>query len=403
MANGFDFDEEIDRRMVPALKVDPMVLGSNWKNVFPGGVADMDFRVSQPVRDALHHRAAHGVFGYEGTPSGLIPALTNWLSARHDWTVDPVQILQAPNVLNALAMAARLFVDEGDAIIVQPPVYFSFFKIIAENKRRLVSNPLALVRGHYQMDFAGLERLASDLHTRMLFLCNPHNPVGRVWTRDELLRVGEICRAHDVLVVADEIHGDIVFPGHAYTPFASISKEDAQNSITCVSPAKTFNIEACSSSFTIVPDDTRRATVQSEIDRLTLNNNNAFANVAMEAAYREGGPWLDAVLGYLSGNLALVRERLTGLHGVTLIEPEGTFLLWLDFHGLKLDRDALNCFLRDCAGWSIAEGPAFGKEGAGFARLNIACPRSRLKAALDRLANAIHAGDFRVEQDASSA
>ncbi|MDJ0822983.1 MAG: PatB family C-S lyase [Paracoccaceae bacterium] len=387
----FDFDEEIDRRAVPALKMHKLVLGADGMDLFPGGVADMDFRVAPAITDAIAKRAAHGIFGYEAVPDGLIPAMTGWYATRHGWQIDPAQILRSPNVLNSLAMAVNLFSDPGDGIIVQPPVFFDFADIIAENGRRMVENPLILRDGHYKMDFDGLETLAADPDTRMIFLCNPHNPVGRVWSREELTRLGAICRAHGVLVVSDEIHADITLPGHRYTPFATLSEEDAQNSVICLSPAKSFNIAACCSAFTIVPDPERRATFQAENSRLTVNKNNAFASVAMEAAWREGGPWLDAVLDYIAGNLALVRQRLAEIPQVHLIAPEGTFLLWLDFRKLGLAPDDLTAFLRQKAGWAITRGIAFGPAGAGFGRLNIACPRRRLDAALDSLAQAVKA------------
>ena len=386
----FDFDEEIDRRKVPALKVHKMVLGADGADLFPAGVADMDFRAPPSVLDALYKRAAHGVFGYETVPDGLMLALTDWLKTRHNWTVDAGHILRAPNVLNSLAMATNLFTGAGDRIIVQPPVFFDFADIIAENGRQMVTNPLLLRDGRYSMDFGGLERLANDPRTKMLFLCNPHNPVGRVWTRDELLRLGKICRAHDVLVISDEIHADIIFPGHGYTPFASLSQADALNSITCVSPAKSFNIAACCSAFTIVPHDDLRKAFQAENSRLTVNKNNAFASVAMEAAYRDGGPWLDGVLDYLRGNIDLVRKSLSEIAAVSLIEPEGTFLLWLDFRALGLSPDDLAEFLRQRAGWAVTRGQSFGVQGQGFARLNIACPRARLKTALQQLTKAIN-------------
>ena len=384
----FDFNEEINRREVPALKPHPIVLGADGMDLFPAGVADMDFRVAPVILDAIQRRLQHGVFGYETVPDGLYPALRGWFETRHGWQIDTGHILRAPNVLNSLAFAASLFTDEGDGIIVQPPVFFDFYDIITENHRSMVTNPLVLQNGRYLFDFEGLERLAADPRNRMLYLCNPHNPVGRVWTREELARLARICRQNNVLVVSDEIHADITFPGHPYTPFASLSEADAQNSIICISPAKSFNIASCCSSFTIIADDARRKAFQVENSRLTVNKNNAFASVTMEAAYRDAGPWLDAVLEYIEGNLNLVRRRLAELPGVDLIEPEGTFLLWLDFRGLGLAPDELTAFLRKEAKWAVTRGQAFGEEGIGFARLNIACTRSRLDRALIQLASA---------------
>jgi cystathionine beta-lyase len=389
MAEHSDFDEVIDRRAVPALKAHPMVLGDDGIDLFPGGVADMDFRAPQAVLDAMAQRLNHGVFGYETVPDGLMPALIAWMKQRHAWDIHPDHILRAPNVLNSLSMAANLFTRPGDGIIVQPPVFFDFADIIAENGRRMVENPLVLSSDRYEIDFDGLETCAADPRTKMLFLCNPHNPVGRVWTKTELAQLGSICRKNGVVVVSDEIHADITFQDHTYTPFASISYADAQNSITCLSPAKSFNIAACCGAFTVVPDKIHRDALKAENSRLTVNKNNAFASVAMEAAYKDGGPWLDAAIGYIEGNLSLVRARLSDIPKVSLIEPEGTFLLWLDFRNLGLQPDELTQFLRREAGWAITRGIAFGSSGAGFGRLNIACPRARLEKALDRLVQAL--------------
>ena len=221
-------------------------------------------------------------------------------------------------------------------------------------------------------------------------MCNPHNPVGRVWTRDELQKLGDICARHGVLVVSDEIHGDITFAGHACTPFASLGPEYALNAITCLSPAKSFNIAACCSAFTVISDDARRKAFQVENSRLTVNKNNAFASAAMTAAYSEGGPWLDDVLDYLAQNVALVREQIETLPNVEMIEPEGTFLLWLDFRKLGFTPKQLTKFLRTQAGWAVTRGQAFGVEGEGFARLNIACTRAKLTSALQHLSAAIN-------------
>ena len=381
------FDEPIDRGAVPSLKV-RSAAKTTGAALFAGGVADMDFRASPPILAAMRERLDHGVFGYETVPDGLFPALISWLAERHGWNVRADAIVRSPNVLDALAIAASLFVAEDEGVIVQPPVFFDFFDILRENRRRIVRNPLALRAGRYEIDFADLERKARDPRTRMLYLCNPHNPVGRVWSADELRRLGDICARHGVLVAADEIHGDITYGASRYTPFASLGQTYAANCVTFVSPAKSFNIASCCSSFTVISDEERRKAFETENSRLTVNKNNAFANVAMEAAYRDGASWLDAVLTYLEGNLALVRERLKTLPTVRLIEPEGTFLLWLDFRELGLDPQALSDFLRSRVRWDVIDGSAFGQEGAGFARLNIACPRKALDVALDRLERA---------------
>jgi cystathionine beta-lyase len=385
---SFFFDEDINRREVPALKVHPIVLGEGGGELFAAGVADMDFKAPPVVLEALQKRLDHGVFGYETVPEGLLPALTGWLHERHGWRVNESHVLRAPNVLNSLAIAASLFTKDGDGVIVQPPVFFDFFDILRENHRALVTNPLLLKDGRYFMDFDDLEKKASDSGTKMIYLCNPHNPVARVWTEKELRTLGDICVSHNVLVVTDEMHGDLVFPGHKYTPFASLGSDYAANCITCLSPAKTFNIASCSSAFTVITDEARRKAFQAENSRLTVNKNNAFANVAMQAAFTSGGPWLRAATDYLQGNVDLVRERLNAIPGVELIEPDGTFLVWLDFRELGLQPDDLTTFLRNKAKWAVTKGHSFGVQGAGFARLNIACTRAKLDTALKQLKTA---------------
>jgi len=385
----FLFDENVNRRVVPALKFHPMVLGSSGEDLFAAGVADMDFTVPPPVLEALQKRLNHGIFGYEALPDGLMPALEQWLYERYNWKVDKDHILRAPNILNSLAISASLFTKKGDGIIVQPPVFFDFFDILRENSRTLITNPLILEDGRYRMNISDLEQKASDPRTKMIYLCNPHNPVGRVWTVEELQILGDICAHHNVLVVSDEIHCDITFSGNKYTPFSSLGPEYASNCIACLSPAKSFNIASCCSSFTVIVDNEKRKTFQTENSRLTVNKNNAFASAAMEAAYRYGEPWLNEALAYLEKNVELVRNRLHDISGVELIEPEGTFLLWLDFRQLNMTPDHLMAFLRDKAKWAVTRGDAFGIEGSGFVRLNIACARAKLKAAFDKLTNAI--------------
>ena len=387
--NHSSFDEEINRREVPALKVHPLVLGRDGEHLFAGGVADMDFKAPRAVRDALQTRLDHGVLGYETVPEGLIPSLVGWLHKHHNWNVDENHILRAPNILNALAIATSIFTEPGDGVIIQPPVFFDFYDVLRENHRNIITNPLRLKKGRYLMDFDDLERKARDPKTKMIYLCNPHNPVARVWTKNEIKRLGDICNQHNVLVIADEMHGDLAFSGHKYTPFATLGRQYADNCIACLSPAKTFNIASCCSSFTIISDEEKRKMFQIENSRLTVNKNNAFANVAMEAAYTHCESWLRDVLAYLEDNVDLVRSRLEHIPSVKLIEPEGTFLLWLDFRELGLDPDALTSFLRNKAGWAITRGHAFGKQGIGFARLNIGCTRTKLNEALNQLEKAI--------------
>jgi cystathionine beta-lyase len=383
------FDEEINRRDVPALKTHPMVVGPDGENLFAAGVADMDFKAPPPVLEAMQKRLDHGVFGYETVPAGLQPALMRWLQEQHDWEIPKDCILTSPNILTALAMAASLFTEAGDAVIVQPPVFFDFFDVLNENHREIVHNPLIFEQGRYRMDFEDLEDKASNPKTKMIYLCNPHNPVARVWSEQELRTLGDISNRHGVLVVSDEMHGDLVFTGNRYTPFAALGPEYAANCITCISPAKTFNIASCCASFTLIADEDRRKAFQVENSRLSVNKNNPFANVAMEAAYARGAPWLEALISYLERNVELVRDGLSNIPGVELVEPEGTFLLWVDFNGLELELDELYSFLRKKAKWSVTRGHSFGKEGNGFARVNIACTRTKLEAALGSLELAV--------------
>ncbi len=394
MNRQFDFDELVDRRKVAALKynAESMKRIFGEADLFPSWVADMDFKAAPSVIAGLEARAAHGVFGYEYRPGSLTEAIVAWNRERHGWDIAGEHLLTCPSVLNAVAVLVNLFSNEGDGVIVQPPVFFDFKLIINNNGRRLVKNPLKLEDGRYRMDFVDLESRASDPANKLLILCNPHNPVGRVWSRDELERVGDICRRHDVLVIADEIHADIVFRGHRYTPFASLSDALADISFTCLSPAKSFNIAGACNASLVIANDARRTACAEFYNRFEINKNNAFANVAMEEAYRHGAPWLDGVLDYLEENVALVRDYFSRhVPAARLIEPEGTFLLWLDLRGLGLDVEALQHFLVHEARLGLNMGHWFGREGAGFARLNIACPRAALEEALGQLATAVAA------------
>lgn len=359
-------------------------------DLLPFWVADMEFQTPPAVRDALVQRAKSGVYGYEIKRSDLSDAITGWFSKRHQWEIDPATLSYSQGIMNALTLLINLHTEQGDGIIIQPPVFFEFRIAITQNRRKVVRNPLMKVGQHYQMDFDDLAQKAADPRTKILILCNPHNPVGRVWTADELNRLGDICARHNVLVVADEIHADLVYSGHQYTPFSSLSDDIAQRTFSCLSPAKTFNIASSTDSAVVIANDDYRAQFQKITDRYFLDRSNAFAAVAMQAAYQTGEAWLDELLVYLQENLAFLRRYLKeNIPQVQLIEPEGTFLVWLDFSDLDLEVKSLERFLADEARLALNAGYWFGRQGAGYARMTIACPRQMLEEGLSRLAQAV--------------
>jgi cystathionine beta-lyase len=303
--------------------------------------------------------------------------------------IDASHIESCPSVLNAISILINQHSDKGDGIIVQPPVFFEFRLVIRSNNRKLIKNPLKLVHDKYQMDFKDLADKAADAKNKIMIICNPHNPVGRVWTREELAQVGEICNQHNVLVISDEIHGDIVYQPHQYTPMASISDGLAQSSVTCLSPAKTFNIPGMVDAMAVIANEEYRERFHDFAHRYQMNKTNVFASAAIEAAYREGEDWLDALLAYLQTNIGFLKSFLhENLPQIKLIEPEGTYLVWLNFEALGLDAKALERFLAQNARLALNSGYWFGREGAGYARMNIASPRSTIAEALERLADA---------------
>ncbi|GMT43671.1 MAG: aminotransferase [bacterium] len=386
-----DFDLVLDRSGSPAEKWNKPALLKHFgrDDLLPFWVADMEFKAPLTVCSSLVKRAENGIFGYEYKQDSLYDTIIRWYSMRHNWNIDKSDLRFSRGILNAISMLINLHTEEGDGIIVQPPVFFEFRLAIRDNKRNVIRNPLKRNNGRYQMDFDDLEKKASDPRTKMLILCNPHNPVGRVWRRDELQRAGEICQKNHVLVISDEIHGDFVFNGHKYTPFASIPGEISQNSFTCLSPAKTFNIASVTDGLVIIPNEVYRKQYDQFAKQLSINKTNAFSVVAMETAYRSGGEWLDQLLNYLQGNITYLKnylkDRIPGIH---MAEPEGTFLVWLDFRELDMDVKQLENFLAQKARLALNSGYWFGRQGAGYARMTIACPRSMLKEALVRLEHA---------------
>jgi len=387
-----DFDTLQDRSQSASEKWDKVGMLEHFgrEDLLPFWVADMDFKAPPSVSESLVERAENGIYGYEVRRDSLSDAITDWFSRRHHWTIDQSHICFSHGIMNALTMLINMHTEEGDGIIIQPPVFFEFRLAIIENRRKVIRNPLKREGERYQMDFNDLEKQAADPRNKILILCNPHNPVGRVWEKEELQRLGEICRQHNVLVIADEIHGDIVYPGHQYIPFASISDEDAQNSFSCLSPAKTFNIASVTEATIIIPDEEYRKQYKQFAFKYFIDKPGAFTVVAMEAAYRNGEDWLDQVLDYLHENLNYLRSFLKDrIPKVKLVEPEGTFLVWLDFRELGLETKELEQFIAQKGRLALNSGYWFGRQGAGYARMTIACPRSRLEEGLTRLEQAI--------------
>jgi cysteine-S-conjugate beta-lyase len=381
---SFDFDREIDRSGSASVKHDDRAHYFGTSDVLPMWVADMDLAAPAAVTRALTERAAHPVYGYTFYPDSLHDALIAWLNKRHDWKVERDWILMAPGVVPSLHAAVLAFTAPGEAVVVQPPVYFPFFSAVTDTGRKLVHNPLRLENGRYTMDLAHLERCAAD-GARLLLLCSPHNPVGRVWTTDELREVLRIARKHGMTVLSDEIHADLVYPGQHHTALAAIA-EARDQVITAAAPSKTFNIPGLGLSCLIAPDPNHRAALRKVFSTLALGHSNPFSIAAFEAAYRDGEAWLDALLIYLRDSRDFVGNYIAQhLPGIELVEPEGTYLLWLDCRGLGMTDAELKEFFVRKARVGMNPGTVFGDGGSGFMRLNIGAPRRVVEEALCRI------------------
>lgn len=397
----FDFDEIIDRENTHSVKWDYHNHGgfAAWDKtysrhgadkVLPMWVADMDFRCPPVVTEALGKLAAHGIFGYSAKTDDYVDAVCGWFRERQGWDVQGDWLITAPGVVPTLNVIVRAFTEPGDRVIVQRPVYYPFFRVTHNNGCEVVSNTLAMEDGAYRMVLEDLEQKARDPKAKLLILCSPHNPIGKVWGREELTAVAEICARHGVIVVADEIHGDLMFPGVTFTPFATLGETAAQNTIVCTAPSKTFNLAGLHTSNIFIPNPDLRARFAETYAAHALPGMNPFGIAATMAAYRGGGDWLDAAMAYIAGNA----DRLIGFFGqevpeIKAIRPDGTYLQWFDCRALGLDKDALEDLMLNKAKVYFDEGYIFGEEGEGFERINLACPRSTLDAALVRIRDAV--------------
>lgn len=386
-----DFDTVPNRRGTNCFKYDFAREMGMPEDVLPLWVADMDFPTAPAVLERLHALAEHGIFGYTGVKDAYFSAVHNWYAQRFGWETQRSWLVTTPGVVFAIAIAIRAFTQKGDAILIQQPVYYPFANKVTENDRQLVVNPLVLKNGRYEMDFADMERKIVDNRVKMLLLCSPHNPVGRVWTKEELLRVGEICQKHGVLVVSDEIHADFTYAGHTHRVFASVKSEFADFTITCTAPSKTFNLAGLQNSNIFIPNRQLRHAYKKELSACGCGGTNCMGMAACQAAYEAGADWLEQLKQYLAGNLAYIRQFLREkLPDIALIEPDGTYLVWLDLRKLGLtEQQQRQLIVQDAKLW-LDTGTLFGQGGDGFERINIACPRATIKQAMQRLERAVH-------------
>ena len=382
----YDFDTPIDRTHTWSIKHDFKKENGKADDILPLWVADMDFRSPDSVVEALKKAVDHGIFGYSRADESYFDAVAAWYQKRHHLTLQPEWMTCTPGIVFALSIAVRAFTQEGDAVLIQPPVYHPFSRAIFRNKRTLVENPLVLKDGHYEMDLEELEQKVLDEHVKLMILCNPHNPVGRVWTREELTALADICLRHHVYVISDEIHGDFVWQGHEQTPYASISEEACLHSMMCTAPSKTFNLAGMATSNLFIPDPEMRRKFRSELLDVGQENMNRLGLFACRAAYEGGGEWLDQLIGYLAGNLALVRDFCKNrVPQIQLVEPEGTYLAWLDCRELGMTDDELMAFFSNEAKVWLDPGTHSGEQGSGFMRFNLGSSRSVIAQALDQI------------------
>lgn len=390
--NDFGFNTVIDRKGTGSLKYDYAVQRGKPADVLPLWVADMDFKVPPSVTAVLQEAVSHGIYGYTEPKPGYVEAIQNWFAQRHNWTPKAEWLVKTPGVVYAICTAIRALTEPGDAVLIQQPVYYPFSLSIRDNNRKLVNNPLVLKNGHYEIDLADFEQKIVDNNVKLFILCNPHNPVGRIWTRNELKAMADICLKHQVLVISDEIHSDFAFPGYAYTPYGTLDDAYQDSVVICTAPSKTFNIAGLQVSNIFIPNAEIRAKFQQTFNATGYDQMNAMGLVAAQAAYESGSAWLDALLAYLTVNLDILRRFVAErLPGVKLIEPEGTYLIWLDFSDTGLSGKELDDFIVHDARLWLDHGEIFGPGGETFERINIACPASTLVKALERLEKALKA------------
>ena len=389
---NLDFDTIIDRKNTDCLKYDFAKRRGMPEDVLPLWVADMDFKTSSYVEDALAERARHGIFGYSESQTPYFEIVRDWMKRHHDWEVKEPWLIKTPGVVFALAMAVKAYTEPGDGVLIQSPVYYPFSEVIEDNGRRIVSNTLVLGEDHkYHIDFDDFERQIKENQIKLFFLCNPHNPVGRVWTTEELTRLGDICLKYQVTVVSDEIHSDFIFRGR-HQVFADLKREYADITVTCTAPSKTFNLAGLLLSNIFISNRELRHKFRQQVNAAGISQLSPFGLVACETAYTQGEEWYQAMLAYVAENIAFTKEYVEKhLPGVEMVEHEGTYLVWLDFRKTGLSVEELEDLIVNRAKLWLDSGKIFGKSGEGFQRINVACPRQILEEALHRIKEQLQA------------
>lgn len=384
----YNFDEIVLREGTNCLKYDARQRFFGDADILPLWVADMDFKTPDFIVNALKKRLEHEIFGYTFRSDSYYEAIVNWMKKRHQWEIQREWISFSPGVVAGLTYAIETFSKPGDEIIVQPPVYFPFFESVKGTKRKMVENLLKTENGRYTFDLNDLKSKITE-NTKLLLLCNPQNPGGMVYRREELEALSKICIENNIIIISDEIHSDLIFRGNKHTPLASLSEEVAKNSIILMAPSKTFNVAGFSSSLVIIPDKTKLARYERQIGVPHLHMGNIFGTVALEAAYTHGEEWLEQLIDYLWENYMLLENFITEkLPKVNVMKPEGTYLIWLDFRAYGMNNDELMKFAIEKARLALNDGGRFGTGGEGWLRINIGCPRSILQEALERLEKA---------------
>ena len=388
---NLDFDKVYNRKNTKSLKYDFAKIRNKPEDVLPLWVADMDFKVSSYVEDALVELAKHGIFGYSEVETPYFEAIKGWMKKRHNWEPDERWLIKTPGIVFALAMAVKAYTDKDDGVLIMPPVYYPFFEVIEDNERRVVSNELIMGEDNrYHIDFLDFEEKIISENVKLFLLCNPHNPGGRVWTGEELLRLGDICLKHNVIVVSDEIHQDFVFGDAKHTVFADIKDEFLGITVTCTSPTKTFNLAGTQISNIFIADDKLRHAFKKQVDAAGYSQCNVMGLVAGEAAYLYGEEWFEAAKAYIWENIKFIQDYIdNNLKGVSMTNQEGTYLVWLNFKGTGIPADEIDRRILYEAKLWLDSGAIFGKAGEGYQRINAACPRSILEEALDRIRKVI--------------